>query len=102
MEIPQSAQQIHTPLIFGTWQQVLLQYPNQQLVEFFLKGISEGFHIGYSYHIGSNLKAAKKESRGARQYPQVVDEYLSKELHLNRIAGPYHKSMLPSNSDQQI
>ena len=96
MKIPQSAQQIHTPLIFGTWQQALLQYPNQQLVEFFLKGISEGFRIGYSYHIGSNLKAAKKNIEGARQHPQVVDEYLSKELDLNRIAGPYHKFMLPS------
>jgi len=73
-----------------------LQYPNQQLVEFYLKGISKGMHVGYSYHIGSNLKAAEKNLEGARQYPQVVDEYLSKELHLNRTAGPYYKSMFPS------
>ena len=91
-----SAQQIYTPLIYASWQQALLQYPNQQLVEFFLKGISEGFRIGYSYHIGSNLKAARKNLEGARQHPQVVDEYLSKELHLHRIAGPYHKSEIPS------
>ena len=95
-QIPQSAQQIHTPLIFTTWQQALSQYPNQQLTQFFLQGISEGFRIGYSYHTGNILKAARKNLAGARQHPQVVDEYLSKELSHNRIAGPYSKSNLAS------
>ena len=95
-QIPQSAQLIHTPLIFNTWQQALLQYPNQQLTQFFLQGISEGFRIGYSYHTSSTLKAARKNLVGARQHQQVVDEYLSKELSHNRIAGPYSKSNLSS------
>ena len=86
----------YTPLIFTTWQQALLQYPNQQLVQFFLQGISQGFRIGYSYHTGTTLKAARKNLLGARQHPQVVDEYLSKELSHNRIAGPYSKSKLSS------
>ena len=70
----------------------LSQYSNQQLVQFFLQGISEGFHIGYSYHTGSTLKTAKKNLVGARQHPRVVDEYLSNELSHNRIVGPYSKS----------
>jgi len=43
-----------------------------------------------------NLKSTRKNLEGARQHPQVVEEYLSRELHLNRIAGPYCKSKLPS------
>ena len=42
------------------------------------------------------LAVTQKNLEGTRQHPQVVDEYLSKELHLNRIARPYHKSILPS------
>ena len=95
-QIPESAQQIHTPLIYNTWQQALSEYPNQQLIQFFLQGISQGFRIGYSYHTRSNLKSVRKNLEGARQHPQVVDEYLSKEIRLNRIAGPYCKSKLPS------
>jgi len=42
----------------------LLQYSNQQLVDFFLKEIIEVFCIRYSYHFGNNLKAARKNLEG--------------------------------------
>lgn len=93
--ISQSAQQIQTPLTLTAWQEALSQYPNQQLVKFFLQGIAEGFRIGYSHHTGGILKSARKNLEGARQHPKVMDEYLSKEMHLKRITGPYPKSKLP-------
>ena len=42
------------------------------------------------------MKAARKNLAGARQHPQVVDEYLSKELSHSRITGPFSRSKLPS------
>ena len=95
LQIPHSACQIHTPLKLTRWQQALSHHPNEQLAQFFLEGISGGFRIGYNCTY-TNLKAARKNLEGARQHPEVVDEYLSKELALNRIVGPYKKSELPS------
>ena len=40
IQIPQSAQRICRPLTCTTQQQALSQYPNQQLAQFFLQGIS--------------------------------------------------------------
>ena len=96
LQIPGTAQQIHTPLRLGAWQQALSLYPNQQLAKFFLDGISEGFRIGYNYRTNGNLKSANKNLEGARQHPEVVDTYLSKEVALNRVAGPYNKSRIPN------
>ena len=93
-KIPSSACQIHTPLRLAAWRMALSNYPNQELAQFFLQGISEGFRIGYNRCSSINLKPAKRNLEGARQHPEVVDEYLAKELALNRIAGPYKKSQL--------
>lgn len=62
LQIPQKAQQIHT----------LLRPTN--------------------YHTSCNLKSANKNLEGARQHPEVVDTYLSKEVDLNRVVGPFDRS----------
>ena len=59
--VPDQACFIHTPLVVASWRCVLKEYPNQQLAQFFLNGISEGFKIGHNY--GSvHLKISTKES----------------------------------------
>ena len=93
-KILSSACQIHTPLWLAAWRMALSNHPNQELAQFFLQGISEGFRIGYNRCSSIKPKPAKRNLEGARQYPEVVDEYLAKELALNRIAGPYKKSQL--------
>ena len=45
--IPPSAMKITTPLVQNSWHLGLQEHPNQQLAQFFLNGISEGFRIGY-------------------------------------------------------
>ena len=71
-----------------------LQLSQSRISTIFLQGISEGFHISYNRCSSIKLKPAKRNLEGARQHPEVVDEYLAKELALNRIAGPYKKSQL--------
>lgn len=92
VQVPDSACAIHTPLIHSAWSQALAEYPDQTLAQFFLKGITEGFRIGYSKGTGHDLKSARKNLEGATQHPQVVDDYLEKERSLNRVAGPYNLS----------
>ena len=92
--IPQSAKNICTPLVQNNWCQYLHQHPNQQLVQFFLKGISEGYRIGY----GSNTKGAKSSKQNLQSallHPQVVDDYIKTELLMHRVAGPYSTDECP-------
>ena len=46
--VSRSACKINTPLNTQNWYQYLFRHPNQELVSYFLKGISAGFRIGVS------------------------------------------------------
>ena len=81
---------VNTPLMIPNWQQALTQHPNQPLVQFFLKGISQGFRIGFN-QLPQGLKSARKNLNGALQHPQIVEEYLSTEVSHHRVAGPFNK-----------
>ena len=89
--VPESARPVHTPLIPTAWGELLSSYPDQRLVQFFLRGITEGFQIGYSDCISQGLRSSRKNLEGAIQHPEVVDEYLDKEMTLSRVAGPFIK-----------
>ena len=93
--VPESACLVHTPLIPSAWSELLSGYPDQRLAQFFLKGITEGFQVGYSDRITQGLRSSKKNLEGAIQHPEVVDEYLDKEMTLSRVAGPFTKAHLP-------
>ena len=93
-QIPDSACGIHTPLIHSTWRQALSGHPDQVLVQFFLRGIIEGFCMGYSSSMGRSLKSSRKNLEGAIQHPEIVDDYLENEKSLDRVGGPYNKSQL--------
>ena len=93
--VPESARFVHTPLIPTAWGEFLSSYPDQRLVQFFLRSITEGFQVGYSDRISQGLRSSKKNLEGAIQHPDAVDEYLDKEMTLNRVAGPFTKAHLP-------
>jgi len=85
--IPQSAQQIYTPLIVANWQFHLKDHPNQELVRYFLNGLRTGFRIGFS--TPATLHSARKNMSSAIDHQSVVDDYLQAELSHNRISGPF-------------
>ena len=58
-EIPPSACVISTLLSPRAWTEMLASHSNQQLVHFFLDGISNGFRLGFN-HTQSTLKSAGK------------------------------------------
>ena len=89
--IPQSACKINTPLNTQNWHQYLFGHPNQELVSYFLEGISAGFRIGLSTPAHS-LHSVHRNLQAALLHPQIVDDYLQTELSLGRISGPFLKS----------
>ena len=56
-------------------------------MEYLLRGMREGFRIGYN-HRGHTCRPASKNMQSARQNPQVVEEYLAKEVKERRVIGP--------------
>ena len=89
---PTQATNILTPPRYTTWQCHLRPHPHQDLVQYFLQGISTGFRIGFD---GSSTHSAKNNLKSALDHPTVIDDYLQHELLLGRISGPYLPSMCP-------
>ena len=93
--VPNTACMISTPLNSSHWNRTLTTYPNRDLANFFLQCISQGFRISFAY--GSiHRKPSKLNLEGACSHLNVIDEYLQTEINLNRVAGLFPSSSLPS------
>ena len=70
-----------SPLIITQWIQMLQDHPDKSYVQFIIKGIQQGFRIGFNhcclcYPAITNLPS---------QVLYVICEHLSKEVSLNRM-----------------
>ena len=86
--MPPSACLVTTPLVVKEWHRLLSTFPNTKLASLLLQGIREGIHVGYNPTI-AKLCSAKSNMHSARLHPEVVEEYLAKEVAAGRVAGPY-------------
>ena len=78
---------INTPLKIDEWRRQLREHPDPDFVEYILRGITEGFRIGFNYR-DHTCESAKRNMKSALDNPQVVREYLTLESELRRIEGP--------------
>ena len=88
IQVPPAACRITTPLHPDVWHHMLASHPDQDLIKFFMEGVTEGFRIGFNY-LCTTLKPARKKMHSANLHPTVVTEYLKTELNQNRVAGPF-------------
>ena len=70
---PQELTAICTPLVLAVWREKLAGYPDPAFSDYILKGISEGFRIGYSYGT-KPLRSLSCNLLSAEQYPSVSAE----------------------------
>ena len=77
-----------TPLLAPVWQAALRDYPDPRLRQFLVKGLQEGFRIGYNAPRGQ-LRPAKRNIPSSYEHPEVVDNYLANECKLGRVLGPW-------------
>ena len=94
IKVPSTATTLNTPLNVKNWQEALSDHPNRPLVEFFLCGISQRFHIGFKQQANS-LKSSKQNLSCAHQHPETVEKYLTEEIAMGRVAGPFNQSLVP-------
>ena len=84
-DLPDVMRHIQTPLVWESWKAALSEHPNRNYTEYLLSGIKNGFRIGYS-HTTCKCRAARGNMVSTLENPEVVDEYLTKELQEGRIA----------------
>ena len=63
------------------------------MVSQLLKGIREGFEIGYD---GPEISRESPNLKSAREHPEVVSGYLAKECQLGRVGGPFEEPPFPN------
>ena len=78
VQVPPTTTAISSPLKIHSWISLLKNHPNKQLTSFFITGLSRGFRIGYKSK--KSLQSAKHYLSCALEHPEVVDQYLAKEL----------------------
>lgn len=78
-------------LVVGQWESHLKLHPDQNFAGFIVRGLREGFHIGFS----SKCERASRNMLSATQHPEVMKEYLREECSQGRIMGPLDPSKFP-------
>ena len=94
IQVPLEAADITTPLVPMVWRHLLSHHPHLPLIQFFLQGITEGFRIGFAYGT-LHLKSAKSNMHSALEHPEIVNEYIAKEIREGRVAGPFQLQQVP-------
>ena len=92
--VPPQACNITTPLAVSAWRNFLISHPHRDLAHFFLKGIMQGFRIGFTYGDSPPI-SARRNLQSASEHPEVIDKYLQKEVDEQRVIGPLPRAIVP-------
>ena len=74
-------------LHWQAWSTELRSFPDKDFANFVIEGIRCGFWIGFN-HRNHKCISAPRNMVSAKQNPQPIQEYLTKELNAGRIIGP--------------
>ena len=83
-ELPEELWAINTPLRLETWARDLRHQPDQQFARYILRGIQQGFHVGFNCQTVA-CRSAKRNMISAEQNPEVVNRYLRTEREAGRV-----------------
>ena len=92
--IPEWLTRVRSPLVVAEWRRQLERHPDSEFREYLLRGLEQGFRIGFRRE--KRCKQAKANMRSALDNPSVVDEYLEREVRLGRVVGPLEAATMPS------
>ena len=86
LSLPERCCKVTTPLKVAVWEQQLHNHPDRNFVRYILEGIRNGFRVGFQYESGK-LQPAKANMQSALAKPEVIREYLDKEVKAGRVIG---------------
>ena len=78
---------VKTPLRFRAWDRALAEHLDGEFAGYVLRGIAEGFRIGYS-RTSWPCESARHNMQSAKEYPEVVRGYLEEEMAAGRVVSP--------------
>ena len=64
-------QRVSTPLNGREWAKVLADHPDKEFQEYILRGINEGFRIGFNYEM-NRCRPAASNMHSATEHSQIV------------------------------
>ena len=91
---------IRSPLLPGAWNAALRNHPDRAFVRYLIRGLTEGFRIGFSST--APLHSAPRNMLSDRQHPEVVRAYLTNECALGRMLGPFPPALIPQLPPLQV
>ena len=84
-QLPAAACVVQTPLKLEAWRRLLEDHPDRWFSAFILRGIEQGFRIGY-HGEQETLRSRMTNMVSAAEHPLVVAQYLEGERRQKRVA----------------
>ena len=84
----------NTPLNYHAWELWLNSHPDQVFASYLLKGIANGFRIGFSHRTHS-CSPAKSNHPSANDHPKIVSDGLHNEVEKGRLIGLLNPAEFP-------
>ena len=78
---------VSTPLNPDAWVTMLYSHPDRAFTRYICNDLRTGFRVGFQY--GSSLRSASANLLSACMHPEIIADYLRKEVSLGRILGPF-------------
>ena len=82
------------------WQFHLRDHPDAQYQQYLLKGLTEGFRVGFDW--SQQLSSAKQNMPSVTKEPQVVQDYIKKECAAGSFIGPFSSPTLSNGQNIQV
>ena len=82
--LPAGVGVVNSTLVASEWEAVLASHPDLEFAAFVVRGIQEGFRIGFDYRPQSGQKASRN-MRSAGENPEPIDRYVQAELQAGRL-----------------
>ena len=82
--VPDEMGVVSSPLVASEWEAVLAGHPDREFTAFVVRGIGEGFRIGFDYRHSLGGKNPKN-MRSANVTPDPIDRYVRAELQEGRL-----------------
>ena len=79
--LPDFMCEIVTSMTVTKWHSMLATYPDKTFVNFLLRGIKNGFRIGFACN-SVHLKGQYQNLLSAMDHPEVIQTYLDNEMAL--------------------
>ena len=89
-----SISEISTPLNITAWERALADHPDKLFAQYLIQGLIYGFRIGFD-RTNHFCKPVKKNLPSAQANPQVVEDYLAKEVIERRVVEITNETSMP-------